>query len=53
MPDITLLPALSGIFGVSIDELFDLSVEQRLLRIENRMNVESELSGEVFLEYEE
>lgn len=53
MPDISLLPALAGVFGVSIDELFDLTAEQRLLRIENRMNVEAELPGEVFLEYEE
>ena len=53
LPDITLLPALSGVFGVSIDELFDLTAEQRLLRIENRMNVEAELPGDVFLEYEE
>lgn len=53
MPDITLLPELAGVFGVSIDELFDLSAEQRLLRIENRMNLEAELPGDVFLEYEE
>lgn len=53
MPDITLLPALSGAFGVSIDELFGLTAEQRLLRIENRMDAESELPGEVFWEYEE
>ena len=28
MPDITLLPLLAEIFGVSIDDLFDLTVEQ-------------------------
>lgn len=53
MPDINLLPALSGVFGVSIDELFDLTVEQKLLRIENRMDMEAELTGDVFFEYEE
>ena len=26
-PDITLLPILSEVFGVTIDELFDLSIE--------------------------
>ena len=53
MPDITLLPALAGVFGVSIDELFELTVEQKLQRIENRMNIEFELPGELFWEYEE
>ena len=53
MPDITLLPKLSEEFGVSIDELFDLTREQKLRRIENRMDLESELPGDVFREYEE
>ena len=53
MPDITLLPLLAEIFGVSIDDLFDLSTEQRLNRIENRMDVEEELPRDVFWEYEE
>lgn len=53
MPDITLLPRLAEIFGVSIDDLFDLTVEQRLNRIENRMDVEEELPQDVFWEYEE
>lgn len=53
MPDITLLPALAGEFGVSIDDLFDLSAEQKLQRIENRMDTESELPGDLFLDYEE
>lgn len=52
MPDIAMLPALSEIFGVSIDDLFDLSAEQRLNRIENRLNVEEELPQDIFLEYE-
>ena len=53
MPDITLLPLLAEIFGVSIDDLFDLTTEQRLNRIENRMDVEEELPQDVFWEYEE
>ena len=36
MPDITALPLLAEIFGVTIDELFDLTTEQRLNRIENQ-----------------
>lgn len=39
MPDILLLPDLSTLFGVTIDELFDLSVEQKLERIEHRLDV--------------
>ena len=53
MPDITSLPLLAEIFGVSIDDLFDLSTEQRLNRIENRMDVEEELPPDVFREYED
>ena len=29
MPDISLLPSLAETFGVSIDELFDLTTEQK------------------------
>ena len=36
-PDITLLPALSAYFGVSIDELFALSDDTRLERIQNML----------------
>jgi transcriptional regulator with XRE-family HTH domain len=53
MPDITLLPELAGVFGVSIDELFDLTTEQKLRRIESRMDLEEELEPDVFREYEE
>ena len=53
MPDIGLLPMISEVFGVSIDELFDLSAEQRLNRIENRIEREEELPQDVFWEYEE
>ena len=53
MPDITLLPLLAREFGVSIDELFDLTVDQKLQRIEKRIEVEEELAPDVFREYEE
>lgn len=52
MPDITALPLLAEIFGVTIDDLFDLTVEQRLNRIENRMDAEEELPADIFREYE-
>ena len=53
MPDISLLPKLSEIFGVSIDELFDLTVDQKIRRIDNRMQIEEEIEADVFREYEE
>ena len=53
MPDITSLPLLAEIFGVSIDDLFDLTARQRLSRIENRMDIENELPPDVFREYED
>lgn len=53
MPDITLLPNIAGELGVTIDELFDLTVEQKLHRIERRMDIEEEFSPSVFSEYEE
>ena len=53
MPDITSLPLLAEIFGVSIDDLFDLTVEQRFKRIETRLDIEDNLPLDVFLEYEE
>ena len=36
-PDIQLLPAISTYFGVTIDELFELSGEARMERIENML----------------
>ena len=42
MPDITLLPILSGALGVTIDELFDLTADQKLQRIERRLDIEEE-----------
>ena len=52
MPDITLLPILSSELGVTIDELFDLTVEQKLQRIEKRIDSEEEFSNDIFYEYE-
>ena len=51
-PDITLLPKISEFFGVTIDELFDLSVDQKLLRIENMLDYAPELSDADFRETE-
>ena len=53
MPDITLLPPLAETFGVTIDDLFDLTAEQRMNRIENRLDVEDDLPQDVFRAYEE
>ena len=53
MPDITALPLLAEIFGVTIDDLFDLTTEQRLNRIENRLDAEDELPADIFREFEE
>lgn len=52
MPDIAALPLLAEIFGVSIDDLFDVTTEQRLNRIENRMYAEEELPSDIFREFE-
>ncbi len=52
MPDITLLPILAEQFGVSIDELFDLTVEEKIRRIENRLDNGEELTADLFKEYE-
>ncbi len=48
MPDITLLPKLSVYFGITIDELFELTAEAQLERINNMMNDEATLTDEVF-----
>lgn len=52
MPDIMLLPMLASELGVTIDELFDLTTDQRLQRIEKRLDIEEEFPAEVFKEYE-
>lgn len=52
-PDIYMLPKLSMIFGVTIDEIFDLTVDDKLHRIENMLDFESVLSEDVFNETKE
>lgn len=52
MPDISLLPLLSSVLGVTIDEIFDLTADQKLQRIERRLDIEEEFSDGVFHEYE-
>ena len=37
VPDVQLLPEIAVFFGVTIDQLFDMTPEQRLDRIENRI----------------
>lgn len=53
MPDITTLPLLSEIFGISIDDLFDLTSDQRMNRIESSLNSTEELPQDIFREYED
>jgi len=52
MPDIQLLPDLSVIFGVSIDELFAMTDENRLKRIDNMLYSVRFLSEEEFRQAE-
>ena len=52
MPDISLLPLLASALGVTIDEIFDLTIDQKLQRIERRLDIEEEFSDAVFHEYE-
>ncbi len=52
MPDISLLPLISSELGVTIDELFDLTTDQKLQRIERRLDLEEEFSNDTFCEYE-
>ena len=49
-PDITMLPKLSVFFGVTIDELFDLTSSQKMKRIENMLDMEHELPYNTFVE---
>ena len=50
LPDIIMLPKLSVYFGVTIDELFDLTAQQRLDRTERMLDLEQTLSPETFNE---
>lgn len=47
VPDVQMLPELSAYFGVTIDELFALSDETRMERIQNMIWDERELDGAV------
>ena len=40
LPDIILLPELSVYFGVTIDELFDITDEKHLTRIQNMVSLQ-------------
>ena len=53
MPDILLLPELSVIFGVSIDDLFDLTDEKRFERIDNMIFNTRHISEEEYQRQEE
>ena len=48
MPDIQLLPDLAVIFGISIDELFTMTEESRMDRIENQLDEIRYLESGVF-----
>ncbi len=53
MPDIQILPDLAVIFGVSIDELFAMTDERRMERIENQLENIRFLSSEEFTRSEQ
>ena len=53
MPDILLLPELSVIFGISIDELFDLTDEKRFERIDNMIYNTRHISEEEYKRQEQ
>ena len=53
MPDITTLPLLAEVFGVTIDDMFDLTAEQRFNRMENNLDNTEELPQDIFREYED
>lgn len=48
MPDITLLPEISELFGVTIDELFGLNEEVHFKRIDNLLRNKLEISDNDF-----
>lgn len=51
-PDINMLPQISEYFGVTIDELFDITVDQKLHRIENMLDFEDVISEDKFRDTE-
>ena len=50
-PDIQLLPHIASYFGVTIDELFKISTEENLKRIENAIDETHFISDEKFNSY--
>ncbi|MGT2666898.1 helix-turn-helix domain-containing protein [Streptococcus rifensis] len=52
-PDISLLPELATLFGVSIDSLFGYTKEKMYARIDSRIASESCLTNSEFVEFEQ
>lgn len=52
MPDIQLLPVLSMYFGITIDELFTMSHDEQLTRIQNALDNERFIGNEEYRYYE-
>lgn len=51
MPDITLLPRIAMYFGITIDELFKISDDEQMTRIENAIFNEQRIDDESFRHY--
>lgn len=51
MPDITLLPRLAVYFGIAIDDLFRVSTEEQLTRIDNALDAAGEMDDCTFAAY--
>ena len=51
LPDITLLPRIAMYFGISIDELFRISDEDQMTRIENAIFNQQRIDDESFRHY--
>ena len=51
LPDITLLPRIAMYFGISIDELFRISDDEQMTRIENAIFNEQRIDDESFRHY--
>lgn len=52
MPDISLLPDIAIYFGITIDDLFEMSPDKAMQRIKNMLNERCELSEQEFKETE-
>lgn len=51
-PDISLLPAISIFFGITIDELFSITDEAKVERLDNLLDYEREISQDEFRDAE-